>query len=105
MPDAELPARLRAATVPLAPHRVVSASGSIGSWLAAGRRPLVPDVAYTREVAARCPGSLWLYDDLGAALRRALADPAATWLAPGTPTGPDLAATLAAYRAVWADRC
>lgn len=101
VPDAELPARLRAASVPLAPHRHVSASGSIGSWLAAGRRPLVPDVAYTREVAARCPGALWLYEDLAPALAAALADPASTWLAPGTPTGPDLAATLESYRAVW----
>ncbi|KQS73709.1 hypothetical protein [Modestobacter sp. Leaf380] len=101
VPDEELPARLRAASVPLAPHRHVSASGSIGSWLAAGRRPLVPDVAYTREVAARCPGALWLYEDLAPALAAALADPASTWLTPGTPTGPDLAATLESYRAVW----
>lgn len=101
VPDEELPARLRAASVPLAPHRHVSASGSIGSWLAAGRRPLVPDVGYTREVAVRCPGALWRYDDLAPALARALAEPALTWLPPGTPTGPDLAATLAAYREVW----
>lgn len=102
VPDTELPARLRAASVPLAPHRHVSASGSIGSWLAAGRRPLVPDVAYTREVAARCPGALWLYDDLAPALAEAVADPALTWLPPGTPTGPTMADTVAAYRTVWA---
>ncbi len=102
VPDDELAARLRAASVPLAPHRHVSASGSIGSWLAAGRRPLVPDVAYTREVAARLPGALWLYDDLAPALAQALAEPGQTWLAPGTATGPDLAATAAAYRQVWA---
>jgi len=105
VPDAELPARLRAASVPLAPHRHVSASGSIGSWLAAGRRPLVPDVAYTREVAARLPGTLTLYDELAPALAAALADPASTWLVPGTPTGADLVGTVAAYRAVWAAAC
>ena len=102
VPDDELPARLRAASVPLAPHRHVSASGSIGSWLAAGRRPLVPAVDYTREVAARCPGALWLYDDLAPALARALAEPGETWLATGTPVGPTMPETLAAYRAVWA---
>ncbi|SDF98999.1 glycosyltransferase [Klenkia brasiliensis] len=102
VPDEELPARLRAASVPLAPHRHVSASGSIGSWLAAGRRPLVPDVAYTREVEARSPGTLWLYDELGPALAHALAEPSLTWLAPGTPVGPSWVATVAAYRAVWA---
>jgi glycosyltransferase involved in cell wall biosynthesis len=102
VPDDELPARLRAASVPLAPHRHVSASGSIGSWLAAGRRPLVPDVAYTREVAQRSPGTLWLYDELAPALAAALADPARTWLDPGTPVGPAMPETVAAYRAVWA---
>ncbi|SCX45857.1 Glycosyltransferase involved in cell wall bisynthesis [Klenkia marina] len=102
VPDDELPSRLRAASVPLAPHRHVSASGSIGSWLAAGRRPLVPDVAYTREVASRCPGALWLYDDLAPALAAAVADPSLTWLAPGTPTGPTMAETVAAHRVVWA---
>jgi glycosyltransferase involved in cell wall biosynthesis len=101
VPDDELPARLRAASVPLAPHRHVSASGSIGSWLSAGRRPLVPDVGYTREVAARCPGALWLYDDLAPALARAMAEPSLTWLAPGTQVGPSMPETLAAYRAVW----
>ncbi|GAA4323312.1 glycosyltransferase [Klenkia terrae] len=101
VPDAELPAQLRAASVPLAPHRHVSASGSIGSWLAAGRRPLVPDVAYTREVAQRSPGTLWLYDELAPALAAALADPARTWLDPGTPVGPSMPETVAAYRAVW----
>ena len=101
VPDAELPARLRAASVPLAPHRHVSASASIGAWLAAGRRPLVPDVAYTREVAARSPGALWLYDDLAPALAAALADPSLTWLPPGAAVGPTTAETVAAYRAVW----
>ena len=102
LPDDELPARLRAASVPLAPHRHVSASGSIGSWLAAGRRPLVPDVAYTREVEARCPGALWRYDELAPELARALAEPALTWLDPGTPVGPSMTETVAAYRRVWA---
>ena len=102
VPDGELAARLRAASVPLAPHRAVSASGSIGSWLAAGRRPLVPDVPYTREFAERCPGALVLYDELAPALAAALADQASTWLPPGTPTGADLVATVAAYRRFWA---
>ncbi len=105
VPDEELPARLRAAAVPVAPHRAVSASGSIASWLAAGRRPLVPDVAYNREVQARGPGSLWLYDNLAAALAQAYADPGSTWLDPGTATGPTGAEVARAYRDLWSTWC
>lgn len=86
VPDDELDAALRRAAVPVAPHRHLSASGSIGSWLSAGRRPLVPRSRYVEELAARCPGALWVYDDepgaLGAAVAQALADPDRTWLAP-----------------------
>jgi glycosyltransferase involved in cell wall biosynthesis len=84
VPDAELPAALHAAGVPVAPHRTVSASGSIATWLGAGRRPLVPDVAYTRELEQRCPGALWLYPPdaagLTGCLLAAVAHPEQTWL-------------------------
>jgi len=95
VPDDGLVEALRRARVPVAPHRHVSASGSISSWLSAGRRPLVPAGAYVDELDARCPGALVRYGpgtgypDLAAAARAALADPSLTWLAPGTRLAPD----------------
>ena len=56
VPDAELAGWLAAAPVPVAPNRRVTASASINTWLAHGRRPLVPDSPYAREVLARHPG-------------------------------------------------
>jgi glycosyltransferase involved in cell wall biosynthesis len=83
---------LRAVTVPVVHHRHVSASGSLNSWISAGRRPLVPDSRYVREIADRNPGALNLYDDdstsLAAAIRAALDDPSSTWLPPGTVCAP-----------------
>lgn len=97
VPDDDLPTALRAAGVPVAPHRHVSASGSIATWWGAGRRPLVPSVPYTRELLAGWPGSLGLYDDdLPAALATAAARPETTWLS-DVAVGPSLAAVAAAY--------
>ncbi|MDT9595062.1 hypothetical protein RDV89_18385 [Nocardioides zeae] len=103
VPEAEVPAALRRVTVPVVGHRNVSASGSLNSWLAAGRRPLVRDGAYAREMAALRPGTLALYtdDELVDALAEALADPASTWLAPGTSVRPGPADVASAYRAWW----
>ncbi|MEO3936541.1 glycosyltransferase [Dermatophilaceae bacterium Soc4.6] len=100
--DADLPGALRAAGVPVAPNRRVAASGSIAAWVGAGRRPLVPDTAYARELAARWPGALRLYDaDAPGALRREIeatvVDPSLTWLPPGTRTGPDTREVARAY--------
>ncbi|WP_460863892.1 hypothetical protein [Rhodococcus aerolatus] len=100
LPDAGLDARLRGAGVPVAPHRGISASGSIGSWLSAGRRPLVPDEAWTAELEARCPGALWRYGDtasLGAAVAQALAEPGRTWLGPDVVLGPSTGEVVARY--------
>ena len=88
VPDDELPALLRSAVVPVAPHEHLSASGSINSWIGAGRRPLVPRSDYVAELEERSPGCVWVYDDLRAALARAWRDPAATWLPGGTPGRP-----------------
>jgi hypothetical protein len=85
-------ALLRAPTVPVAPNRAVSASASIAAWWAAGRRPLVPRVSYTCELATRDPGALWLYDELAPVLREAFAKPADTWLAAGARPGWDVSA-------------
>lgn len=80
--DADLDATLRAVTVPVAHHRHISASGSIPTWIAAGRRPLTPRGRYIDEFAERSPGVLTSYDDddLVDALQCALDDPGRTWL-------------------------
>ncbi|MEO6996896.1 MAG: glycosyltransferase [Terracoccus sp.] len=71
---------LRSTTVPVAAHRHVSASGSIGTWLSAGRRPVVVDGGWAAELANRIPGSLTLTDDLVDALATAIDAPSTTWL-------------------------
>ena len=82
--DDELAGTLGAVTVPVALFRNVSASGSLNTWAAAGRRPLVSDSDYTREMEQIRPGSLLLASgtDLGAGLaadlRALLDDPAPT---------------------------
>lgn len=101
--DADLAAELWAAGIPVAPNRRVAASGSIGTWVAHGRRPLVPATAYTRELAERWPGALRLYDpDEPAALRDALAeavaDPRSTWVADPGVVGPRSTEVAAGYR-------
>lgn len=92
VPDDALLPLLRSVTVPVAHHRHVSASGSLNSWLTAARRPLAPSTRYTREIAARNPGALRLYDDdrecLAASLRAALDDPSSTWQPAGTAYSP-----------------
>jgi GT2 family glycosyltransferase len=102
VPDAELAGALYAAGIPVAPNQRVGGSASIATWIGHGRRPLVPDSSYTRELAERAPGTLTLYDatDPGAlrtAIERARDDPESTWVPVGTPLGPDLAETAIAY--------
>lgn len=98
--DAELPRLLTtsAATVPVAAHRHVSASGSVATWLAAGRRPLVLTSRYAEELADRLPGTVLLVrpPDLASALADALADPATTVLNDGTLLGPSWAQAASA---------
>ena len=75
-PSATSPTVLQAVAVPVAAHRHVSASGSINSWIALGRRPIVLAGAYTRELAERMPGVVTLVDDaagLATAIEGALA--------------------------------
>ncbi|MET0475961.1 MAG: hypothetical protein ABW001_15110 [Mycobacterium sp.] len=90
--DDGLVRRLQAVTVPVVYHRHVSASGSLNSWMSAGRRPLVAANRYAREIASRNPTALHLFDDepcsLSAAIRAALDEPASTWLPPGTVCSP-----------------
>ena len=101
--DADLHAALRAVDVPFAGHRNVSASGSVNSWLAAGRRPLVRRGPYFEEMARLRPGTLRLTDigSLAGAVADALDDPGSTWLEPGVGLGHDLADAAADYRGFW----
>ncbi|MET3806542.1 glycosyltransferase involved in cell wall biosynthesis [Nakamurella sp. UYEF19] len=62
VPDAELDDHLQGATVPIAAAPAVSASASINTWIAAGRRPLVVSSRYSRELDERMPGSVVLYE-------------------------------------------
>lgn len=104
VPEASLARALRDVTVPVAAHRNVSASGSLNSWIAAGRRPLVREGAYAREMAELRPGTTILFDDatLVPRLQEVLRRPALTWTAPDADLGPGLADTAAAYRTWWA---
>lgn len=76
--------RLRAIAVPVAHHRHISASGSIGTWIAAGRRPAVPSTRYTQELQQRSPGVVRIHDDtddaLAIAIRTGLDDRTSTVL-------------------------
>jgi hypothetical protein len=104
--EAQLRDRARAVAVPLAAHRHISASGSIGSWVAAGRRPLVADSRYARELELLRPGTITRYDPahLGAAITGVLTGQISTWLERGTTTAPHLRDTAGAYLRWWARR-
>lgn len=104
LPERELAAALRVVDVPIAAHRHLSASASINSWIAGGRRPVVTDGRYARELAALRPDTLHVVADadLDRALDALLADPLRTWVTPGTTLGPTLADAARAYRAWWA---
>jgi hypothetical protein len=97
VPDAELDATLRRAGIPVAPHRHISASGSVGSWVSAGRRPVVRAGGWARELASRLPGVVTVTDSLAGGLAAAVADPASTWLADGVAVGPSWAEAARAH--------
>ncbi|QIG43313.1 hypothetical protein G5V58_11560 [Nocardioides anomalus] len=104
--DADLAAWLAAIGVPLAGHVNVSASGSINTWLSAGRRPLVRQSPYTREMARLRPGTLELYPRgvapavLGERFAARLADPATGHLA-AVSLRPSLADVAELYARWW----
>ena len=97
--DADLHAAARAVTVPVASYATTGASGSLVTWIAAGRRPVTTSGPYADELDARWPGSLLPTGDLAAGLRAALADPGSTHAPP--PPRPDVGELLrAVYRAL-----
>ena len=97
VPHDALAGVLHDVTVPVAHHRHVSASGSINTWIAARRRPLVPVNRYTVEHAERHPGTLTPYPDtargLRAALEYAMTHPDSTWIEAGVGSGSPTSAT------------
>ena len=90
VPDDELPSRLRTVGLPVAPHRHISASGSINAWLEAGRRPITLASPYARELADRVPRALNLVDNLETGIIDALAHPERTWLGSDAVLGPSV---------------
>ncbi len=103
--DDDLLARCRVVSVPVVAHRHFSASGSLGSWISAGRRPLVVDSRYVREMAELRPGTLAIVeegpDSLASAIAAALADPASTVLPTSLDVGPGLVDIVRAYLDWW----
>ena len=97
--DNELAARAQRIAVPVLAHRHMSASGSLGSWWQAGRRPIGRPTAYLRELSEQNPGTVALTEDLQAAVLDTFDDPEKSWLPPGTalwPTPAEAASLLAA---------
>ncbi|MFD1715348.1 hypothetical protein ACFSBZ_12805 [Amnibacterium flavum] len=103
--DDELMSRASSVAVPVAAHRHVSASGSMVSWLEAGRRPIVLAGRYTREMAQLRPGTLSLVDPdgLARAIGAAVEDPSLTRLAAGIDLRPHLPDTAERYLRWWHD--
>ncbi|WP_291048599.1 hypothetical protein [Herbiconiux sp.] len=105
LPDDELRERCRRSAVPVIAHRHVSASGSLASWLGAGRRPIVLASRYMQEMAALHRNALTVVDGraLDDAIEHALAHPESTRLDDSVRLGPDLAEVAALYRRFWAE--
>lgn len=97
--DEDLTEAMRRVAVPVCAHRHFSASGSLMRWLAAGRRVLVSDSTYSREIASLYPDHVELvaHDRWADAVERALADPDFPLPLP-TPEAPDWASQ---WRAAW----
>ncbi|WP_180953287.1 glycosyltransferase [Brevibacterium ihuae] len=108
VPDSELAAALDAITVPVCPHRHVSASGSLNTWIARNRRVVVADGPYMREVAERWPERVVLAGDepdaldLASAIASMLDDPTSAWCAEPPPAW-GWTELAAAYSQLWSE--
>ena len=61
--DEELAREMARTEIPVCAHRHFSASGSLMTWLGAGRTVLASDSAYTREIDRWLPGRITLVRD------------------------------------------
>lgn len=99
--------RLGGAGVPLIAHEHFSASRSLLEWAEQGRRSIVVDTRYTREMAALRPGTMTLSgsdpEQLADALEPAFLRPELSYLPAGTALGPTLDDCAADYLAWWDD--
>ncbi|MFB2580786.1 hypothetical protein ACEXQD_06015 [Herbiconiux sp. P15] len=103
--DPELLRRSRQVAVPVIAHDHVSASGSLASWITAGRRPIAVRSRYMEEMAALRPGTIELVegDDLPAAIAHALRHPRTTWLTGHESLHPTHRDTVDLYCTFWAE--
>ncbi|GAA4780900.1 glycosyltransferase family protein [Microbacterium gilvum] len=92
--------------IPLAAHEHVSASRSMLDWVEAGRRPLVVDSRYAREMAQLRPGTMTRYraEALDDALADAWERPESTWLPSATSLVPSLDDVAGAHLTWWRAR-
>lgn len=104
VPEGMLAAQLHAVNVPVCPHRHVSASGSLNTWIAHGRVPLVLESPYMIEIAHRWPGAVTVAtaQDFRSRLLECLGDPRRT-RALGAPPSWGWSEVAAAYSRVWAE--
>lgn len=72
--DDELAAEMGCIAVPVCAHKHFSASGSLMTWLGAGRHVLATDSDYTREIDAWLPGRITLVDPAATGGWRAAVD-------------------------------
>lgn len=99
--DAQLGRALAAIDVPVVPATRVSASASLATWIAQGRRPLVARNDFTAELHQRAD-LFTLYDPANPAaqydaIQRALAIPRSTWRQGPIPEALTLPAVAAAH--------
>jgi len=101
--DDELVRRARHVSVPVIAHDHVSASGSLASWISAGRRPIVVRSRYMEEMAALRPGTVTLVDavDFVDAVAAALQNPESTWLHSAVDVRPTTRDTVDQYLEYW----
>lgn len=80
--DGELASAIDAVAVPVVAHPDVSASGSLATWIAQGRRPIVARNPYADELASLAPDCVTLCepepDALAGAIAAALEEPHST---------------------------
>lgn len=92
--ERDLHAAALAVDVPLAAYATRSASASLHTWLACGRRPVAIPGPYADELSSRWTGVIDVRSDLHEAVTEALADPGRTWLTAPAPR-PDVGAAYA----------